>query len=118
MAFSLPYMPRSLPSQPAPEPIRAQINKIPEKFRQNAFLSEEILILADAYVREAALPKGSLMDARHIACATVYRADVLASWNFKHIVNLNRIRFINATNLRLGYPILEIRSPQEILENV
>ena len=104
--------------EPAPEQIRTQIDKIPDRFRQNAFLSEEILILADAYVREAALPKGSLMDARHIACATVYRADVLASWNFKHIVNLNRIRFINATNLRLGYPILEIRSPQEILENV
>jgi hypothetical protein len=56
-------------------------------------------------------------DALHIALATVARVDVLVSWNFKHIVNLTRIHAYNAVNLKRGYPLLEIRTPQEIVED-
>jgi hypothetical protein len=52
---------------------------------------------------------------KHIAIASVARVDVLVSWNFQQIVNLNRIRAFNAVNLRLGYQILEIRSPREVV---
>jgi len=38
---------------------------------------------------------------------------VLLSWNFKHIVHLDKIRKFNSVNLRLGYPLVEIRSPKE-----
>ena len=51
---------------------------------------------------------------RHIALATINKADVLASWNFKHIVNLERIRGYNSINFREGYPMIEIRTPKEI----
>jgi hypothetical protein len=51
----------------------------------------------------------------HIALATLNNADVLASWNFKHIVNLDRIRLYNSINLRFGYRLIEIRTPREIL---
>jgi len=57
---------------------------------------------------------GSLLDAQHIATATINRVDVLVSWNFKHIVNINRIHGYNSVNLRLGYPLLEIRTPREV----
>ena len=57
------------------------------------------------------------VDAQHIAIATVARVDVLVSWNFKHIVNLQRIRGYHSVNIRKGYPILEIRSPREVLAN-
>ena len=40
--------------------------------------------------------------------------DILASWNFKYIVNIDKIRDYNSVSLRLGYPILEIRKPREI----
>jgi len=56
-------------------------------------------------------------DAQHIAIATVYRADVLVSWNFKHIVNLQRIHGYNSVNLRKGYPMIEIRTPREVLSD-
>jgi len=56
-----------------------------------------------------------LADAQHIAIASVERVDVLVSWNFKQIVNLDRIHAFNAVNIKLGYPILEIRSPMEVL---
>lgn len=52
-----------------------------------------------------------------MALATVGRVDVLVSWNFKHIVNLGRIRLFNAVNLEQGYGILEIRSPKEVMES-
>jgi len=52
---------------------------------------------------------------RHIALATIYKVDILASWNFKHIVNLEKIKGYNSVNLRLGYQMLEIRSPQDLI---
>jgi hypothetical protein len=55
------------------------------------------------------------VDAQHIATATINRVDVLVSWNLKHIVNLQRIHAYNAVNLRYGYPLLEIRTPQEVI---
>jgi hypothetical protein len=48
--------------------------------------------------------------------ATINKATVLASWNFKHIVNLERIRQYNAVNIKNGYSLLEIRSPREIVK--
>ncbi len=42
------------------------------------------------------------------------KTDVLVSWNFKHIVNLDRIRGCNGVNLLLGYSQIEILTPKEI----
>jgi len=43
------------------------------------------------------------------------RVDVLVSYNYKYIVNINRIHLSNSVNLKLGCPILEIGSPREVL---
>jgi hypothetical protein len=40
--------------------------------------------------------------------------DVLVSWNFKHIVNLDRIRGYNGINFQNGHQMIEIRTPKEI----
>ena len=81
-----------------------------ELIHQNA----ESEALAEEYIRQAVVSRRMLADAQHIAVATVARVDVLVSWNFRHIVNLDRIRGFNAVNLRAGYPLLEIRSPLEV----
>jgi len=52
---------------------------------------------------------------KHFAIVTINRVDVLVSWNFRHIVDLSRIRLYNSVNLKYGYPLLEIRSPREVL---
>jgi hypothetical protein len=70
---------------------------------------------ADIYIDEKVVGKTSLEDCRHIAMATINKVDVLASWNFKHIVNLDRIKGYNAVNLRLGYSMIEIRSPKDLV---
>jgi predicted nucleic acid-binding protein len=78
-------------------------------------LTEEAIILADKYISEKVVGKTSREDCRHIALATINKVDVLASWNFKHIVNLDRIKGYNSVNMRLGYSIIEIRSPKDLI---
>ena len=71
--------------------------------------------MADTYISEKVVGKTSLEDCRHIALATIYKVDVVASWNFKHIVNLDKIKGYNSVNMRLGYSIIEIRSPKDLV---
>jgi hypothetical protein len=60
-------------------------------------------------------PKKFLDDATHIAYATFYKTDLLVSWNFKHIVNIDRIRKYNSVNMMQGYSCIEIRTPREVI---
>ena len=99
----------------APQNVRELLYKFtPDKF-ERVQLTEEAIKLADAYISEKVVGKTSLEDCRHIALATINRVHVLASWNFKHIVNLDRIKGYNSVNYRLGYPMIEIRSPKDLL---
>lgn len=85
-----------------------------EKF-ERVELTKEAIQLADKYISEKVVGRTSIEDCRHIALATINKVDVLASWNFKHIVNLDRIKGYNSVNLRLGYPIIEIRRPKDLV---
>jgi len=82
---------------------------------ENVSISEEAEGLAKKYLDDNIVTDKHIIDAQHIALATIERVDVLVSWNFQQIVNLNKIHAFNAINLKAGYPILEIRSPREIL---
>ena len=73
-------------------------------------------MLATKYIAENVVGKTSFDDCVHIAAATICKVDILVSWNFKHIVNVFRIRGYNSINIRCNYQALEIRSPKEILE--
>jgi hypothetical protein len=53
----------------------------------------------------------------HIATATVHKIDLLISWNFKHIVNIERIRGYNSINIKNGYQAIEIRSPKDLISH-
>jgi hypothetical protein len=72
---------------------------------------------AKSYIEENVVGKTSFDNCVHIALATIHKVDILVSWDFKHIVNVYRIRGYNAVNLRLGYQTLEIRSPKEIINH-
>ena len=99
----------------AREEIRNLVIDIPETNRVDIIVDDEAIKLAEIYITEGALTNKSYNDALHIALATLNNADVLASWNFKHIVNLDRIRLYNSINMRFGYRLIEIRTPREIL---
>jgi len=104
-----------LEMEEAPAEVKAKLASIPGIHQRRVFLGMEAIELAAAYLKEGIVAESSLSDARHIAIASVERADVLVSWNFAHIVNLGRIRQYQAVNLLMGYPPLEIRSPKEVL---
>lgn len=100
----------------APSDVKTLLESLPADSVEYAALDEEAIMLANSYISEGALGVGSVLDARHIAIATISRVDVLVSWNFKHIVNFNRIRQFSAVNLKMGYLPIEIRSPKEVLD--
>lgn len=77
---------------------------------------DEAVNLASGYIDEKVVGQTSYADCLHIALATINRADYLISWNFKHIVNVQRIRGYNAINLKNGYKLLEIRSPRDFIQ--
>jgi len=101
----------------APEKVRTLLDNYSEDHFERIPLTVEARELANKYIAENVVGKTSLDDCRHIALATIHRVDVLASWNFKHIVNLARIRGYNAVNLKNGYPIIEIRNPKELIDH-
>ncbi len=98
----------------APARVRAVLDLVPAEHTESLLLSPEAEELAAAYIADGAIGAAMRADALHIALATVARVHVLVSWNFRHIVNLKRIHAYNAVNLKMGYPLLEIRTPREV----
>ena len=82
----------------APQKVRSLLDNYDENSFEKVFLSDEAKELAEKYIAENVVGRTSLDDCRHIALATINKVDVLASWNFKHIVNLMRIKGYNGVN--------------------
>jgi hypothetical protein len=101
----------------APHGVQQYFSNIAAKHGELIKITPEALKLAQAYIEEKVVGQTSLDDCIHIAIATISKVDMLVSWNFKHIVNIYRIRGYNSVNLRLGYTTLEIRSPKDIVGN-
>ena len=95
----------------APENVIANLETIAY---EKVEVTEIMLDLTQKYMDEKIVSEQFRSDALHIAIATVSGVDVLVSWNFKHIVNLNRIKLFNSVNLKEGYSLLEIRTPLEV----
>ncbi len=70
--------------------------------------------LTEAYLAAGVLGRTSRNDARHIALASVAGVDGLVSWNFRHMVNLEKKRRVHEVNLRHGFALIDIISPQEV----
>ena len=99
----------------APEQVRKLFMNLPKEHTEFVEVTEEAFLLADKYITEKVVGETHIDDCRHIATATINKVEYLVSWNFKHIVNVFRIRGYNSINLRHGYAQLDIRSPKEIV---
>ena len=100
--------------QDAPEKVQAVYAELLTLGAEIIEATESALELADAYQEHRILTPKFYDDGLHIAVATVAEADVLVSWNFKHIVRFDKIRLFNAVNLEYGYKPLQIFSPREV----
>lgn len=99
----------------APLRVRDFFATLPTEQLEFVRMTDESLLLARQYITDKVIGETSFDDCVHIALATIHKADILVSWNFRHIVNVYRIRGYNSVNLRKGYSTLEIRSPKDII---
>jgi hypothetical protein len=101
----------------APQKVKDFFQVLPKQNMEYVQVTQEAFELAEQYLQEKVVGQTSADDCRHIATATINKVDYLVSWNFKHIVNVFRIRGYNSVNLKNGYIQLDIRSPREIVNN-
>lgn len=99
----------------APERVRAKIGmELSSGVLTVLEETAESLSLASMYVSAGAIPATYEDDARHVAVAAVNNIAVIVSWNFRHMVNVERKRRINGVNLREGFPLIDLVSPWEV----
>ena len=101
----------------APKIVRDFFDALPRTQIERVFSTLESNGLAARYIAENVVGPTSLDDCKHIALATIAHADVLVSWNFRHIVNVNRILGYNGVNMKLGYSQINIRTPFEVIND-
>ena len=97
----------------APEPVQQVLSEL-LNLADSLPVTEEALELLRAYESHHILGRRFRNDMLHVAIATVAEVDVVVSWNFRHIVRLDKIRLFNGVNLELGYKPLTICSPREV----
>lgn len=99
----------------APQFIREYYEKIKDNLIILKF-NNKIEELASSYLDEGIVNQKFRNDCLHIAYATVYEVDMLVSWNFKHIVNYEKIIKFISVNVKKGYKPLQIFSPMEAIK--
>ena len=99
-----------------PSEIHDHLSKIPEEYIEKLKINNDAKSLAQEYLKEGVVTEKYIVDAQHIAIASVFKVDLVVSWNFKHILNYKKIRLYNGVNLKNGYPLIEIRSPREVVD--
>lgn len=98
----------------APQKIRELYKGVPDSCKHVIPLCTEAQELAEAYLAAGVVSRRWEDDCLHVALATLAFADAIVSWNFKHIVRMDRIRAFNAVNVAEGYAMMQIVSPKEV----
>ena len=78
-------------------------------------VTSEVEQLAAQYIENGVIVPKYTDDARHVATCTVAKLDYLVSWNFRHLVNVQREAGFNAVNLLQGYQAVRIVNPLELI---
>ena len=99
----------------APTAVQAVLKSIPEEFIEYVEITPAVTELRDAYLRAGIVGPKWVDDATHVAAASVVGADAIVSWNFKHIVRVDRIGRYNEINIAQGFRPLTIVTPLEVI---
>jgi len=100
----------------AREEVQALLEEIAHTGAERLSLSAEAVALREAYLAAGVVTRKYADDAMHVAQATVARADVVVSWNFRHLVNPARVRAFNGVNLAHGYGMVIILTPADVVK--
>ncbi|MCF7847583.1 MAG: hypothetical protein K9M45_01940 [Kiritimatiellales bacterium] len=72
--------------------------------------------LAESLILNGVIPPKKQEDAMHIAIAVIFEMDVLVSWNFKHLANINKERKVLIVSQAEGYYYpLRMTTPLEVM---
>ena len=104
--------------QRASEPKQSQMMDLIGKYGITVlFADDEVNRLASTYIAEGIIPARYFTDAAHIAITTVNDINIIASYNFQHIVKRKTVTMTEIVNLREGYHKIGIFSPTEVIES-
>ena len=98
----------------APESVKELFDEL-RRLGETVDVTEEAVRLQEAYLDARIVGSKWEADALHVAIATVWQCRLIVSWNFKHIVNFQKIPLYNGVNLALGYGVVGIHTPQEVI---
>ena len=102
----------------APEHVQDLLGRTIQARSERLVLTSEAIALRDAYLKGEVITPKYADDALHVAQATLARADVITSWNFRHLVNPTRIKEFNGINLSQGYGLIVVMTPAELVNIV
>lgn len=109
----------AIPSVVTEEPERAT-QQVKDKLEELILMGAEILepddealSLLEEYQKRQIVTEVYSNDLLHSAIATI-SAEVLVSWNFKHIVRLEKIQQFNSVNTSCEFHPLRVHSPREV----
>ena len=97
------------------DPKRTSLLGLAARVEKLAADADEVDRLTECYIGEGIVPRSAAADARHAAFAAVAGTEVLVTLNLKHLANEWTERRLNAVNLREGYPLIRIRTPEEVV---
>ncbi len=98
----------------APDPVRSLFGE-QRRSGETVDVTEEVVRLQQAYLDASIVGPKWETDALHVALATVWECRLIVSWNFKHIVNFQKIPLYNGVNLASGYGVIGIHTPREVI---
>ena len=96
------------------EPVQRFFAKLPKNQINRIIAMEESDKLAEQYIVEKVVGRGSFNDCRHVALATIIHADGVVSWNLGDMVK--RETKYNNVNVAQGYHEIKIVTPNKYKE--
>ena len=79
-------------------------------------VDEKIMEIAGRIVNFGILKQKNFDDCQHIAAAITSESDIIVSWNFAHLVNVDTVRGVKAITAMCGYKDILIYPPTILLE--
>ena len=102
--------------QRAPPTVRNSYERFSEVL-EIVEVNEDCFDLQEAYLAEGIVSVKYADDALHVAVATVTQCSIIVSWNFRHIVNYQKVPKYNAVNILKGFSQISIWTPLEVIGN-
>ena len=80
-------------------------------------ITDQIREIVREYINRLLMPADPSGDALHLALASFYGCDFLATWNCKHLANANKFDNIARVNGILGLSVPKLVTPLELIGN-